>query len=97
MNNAIENYNYKGTKDNLLKEYNSFIDKFDLFKKNKKGKHNLGSNQNKLLNYGNEFKKIMKKMFINNILIALVLVLSLVLVLVLILVLTLVLFFHEKV
>ena len=29
----------------------------------KKGKYDIGSNQHKLLNYGNELKKIMKKMF----------------------------------
>ena len=33
MNDAIKNYNNRGTKDNILKEYNSFINKFNLFKK----------------------------------------------------------------
>ena len=45
--------------------YNAFIDKFDQFSEiiNKKAPGARGPNQKKLLNYGNEFKKIIEKSF----------------------------------
>ena len=41
MNDAIENYNNEGTKNNLLREYNSFIDKFNLSKKKSREKRKI--------------------------------------------------------
>ena len=66
INNAIINYlNRKINSEKFLEIYNAFISEIDNFSKamNKKQPGSRGPNQNKLLNYGNEFKGIVGKSF----------------------------------
>ena len=55
----------KITESEFLQIYNVFINKFDEFSKviNKKASGARSPNQKKLLNYGNELKKIIEKSF----------------------------------
>ena len=66
INEALINYNNGTiTQDKSLQIYNVFINDFDKFskviKKNQTGAR--GPNQKKLLDYGNEFKKVIEKSF----------------------------------
>ena len=63
INNALANE--KITKYEFFQIYNAFINKFDQFNEiiNKKTPGARGPNQKKLLNYGNELKKIIEKIF----------------------------------
>ena len=63
INNALANK--KITENEFLEIYNVFINKFDEFSEviNKKAPGARGLNQTKLLNYGNELKKIIEKSF----------------------------------
>ena len=63
INNALANK--KITENEFLQIYNVFINNFDQFSKviDKKAPGARGSNQKKLLNYGNESKKIIEKSF----------------------------------
>ena len=63
INNALANK--KITENEFLQIYNVFINNFDQFSevRNKKAPGARGPNQKKLLNYGNELKKIIEKSF----------------------------------
>ena len=63
INNALANK--KVTENEFLQIYNVFIHKFDEFSEviNKKAPGARDPNQKKLLNYGNELKKIIEKSF----------------------------------
>ena len=63
INNALANKKITGNE--FLQIYNVFINKFDEFSEvmNKKAPGAWGPNQKKLLDYGNEFKKIVGKSF----------------------------------
>ena len=63
INNALPNKKITGNE--FLQIYNVFINTFDEFSEvmNKKGPGARGPNQKKLLDYGNEFKKIIGKSF----------------------------------
>ena len=64
INNALANN--KITENEFLKIYNAFINKFDEFSEviNKKAPGARSRNQKKLLNYGNQLKKISKNLLI---------------------------------
>ena len=53
------------SKYDFSRYYNDFINNFDKFNKlmSKKNPGSRGPNQKKLLNYGNEFKKVVEKTF----------------------------------
>ena len=55
----------KITGNDFLQIYNVFINKFDEFSEviNKKAPGTRGPNRKKILDYGNEFKKIVEKSF----------------------------------
>ena len=63
INNALANK--KITENEFLQIYNVFFNNFDQFSEiiNKKKPGARGPNQKELLNYGNEFKKIIEKSF----------------------------------
>ena len=65
INKALINYNNKEiTLNKFLEIYNVFINDFDKFSKvmNKKQPGAKGPNQKRLLNYGNELKKIVERL-----------------------------------
>ena len=63
INNALSNKRI--TENEFLQIYNVFINKFDQFSEviNKKASGARGPKQKKLLNYGNELKKVIEKFF----------------------------------